>query len=182
MQVDHFNALDEATARSTVHACLAVERWVHEVVGARPYTDLAGLLRQACASAENLSDAELAAALTRHPRIGERLTADDAEAATSTAEQSGVDAADRTVTSRLREGNQRYEHRFGRVFLAAPPAAAATRSSASSSVALPTTTRPNAARRCQSCARSRWCASSSRMRAHPAGNTKVKASSSPAHG
>jgi len=117
MQVDHFNALDEATARSTVHACLAVERWVHEVVGARPYTDLAGLLKQACASAENLSDAELAAALTRHPRIGERLTADDAEAAMSTAEQSGVDAADRTVTSRLREGNQRYEHRFGRVFL-----------------------------------------------------------------
>lgn len=117
MQVDDFNALDETEARSTVDSCLGVVRWVDEVVEGRPYADLATLLEQARASAENLGADELAAALSRHPRIGERAASGDTKAALSAVEQSGINAADTNIATRLREGNQRYEDRFDRVFL-----------------------------------------------------------------
>ncbi len=116
MQLGQFNALDPDDARISVDACLGVERWVEELVGRRPYDDLAALLQQARASAENLTDDELTVALTRHPRIGERLGADVAEAAYSDREQDGLDSGDDTARL-LRDGNRRYEDRFDRVFL-----------------------------------------------------------------
>ncbi len=117
MQVDAFNALAEPEARATLGACFGVERWVDELVDARPYGDLAALLAQGRASAENLTDDELAEALRQHPRIGERSESSGDDAAMSHAEQSGVDATDTELSSRLLRGNKAYEDRFGRVFL-----------------------------------------------------------------
>jgi len=116
MQLGEFNSLDPDDARISVHACLGVGRWVDEVVAGRPYDDLAALLEQARASAENLTDTELAAALTRHPRIGERLGSHGADAAYSDREQDGLDSGDDTARL-LSDGNRRYEDRFDRVFL-----------------------------------------------------------------
>ncbi len=123
MQVEEFNALSVDEARAGVDGCLGVRRWADEVVEARPYVDLSALLMHAKASAENLTDDELAAALTRHPRIGEQLeaTADgtpaaSAEQAFARSEQAGVERDDDTA-ERLRLGNKRYEERFDRVFL-----------------------------------------------------------------
>lgn len=116
MQLAEFNAFDRADARACLEPCLGVERWVQEVVGGRPYADLAALLDQGRASAENLTDDELAAALSRHPRLGERLAADGAEAAYSDTEQDGLDSGDETAHL-LADGNRRYEERFDRVFL-----------------------------------------------------------------
>jgi 2-oxo-4-hydroxy-4-carboxy-5-ureidoimidazoline decarboxylase len=120
MQVEEFNALSVDAARAGVDGCLGVRRWVDEVIEARPYVDLAAMLRHAKASAENLTDDELAAALTRHPRIGEQLDTGavaSVEPEFSHAEQAGLDPADAAVAERLRLGNQRYEQRFNRVFL-----------------------------------------------------------------
>ena len=116
MQLDDFHALDDEQARQAVDPCLGVPRWVDEVVGARPYVDVAALIAQARASAENLTDDELALALQRHPRIGERAEGAGVEGAYSTAEQAGVDAA---AADRLHEANIRYESAFDRVFLIA---------------------------------------------------------------
>ena len=112
-----FNALSRADADDLVRTCLAVPRWVDDVVGARPYADRDALLTRADSAARELTDDELAAALSRHPRIGERAGAGH-DAAFSTREQSGVAASDDDrLAARLREGNQAYEERFGRVFL-----------------------------------------------------------------
>ncbi|MBA3232949.1 MAG: 2-oxo-4-hydroxy-4-carboxy-5-ureidoimidazoline decarboxylase [Propionibacteriales bacterium] len=116
MQLEEFNALESDDARACVDPCLGVERWVRELVAGRPYGDLAALVDQARASAENLTDDELAAALRRHPRLGERLDSGDAEAAYSEREQGGLDNGD-DVGRLLTDGNRRYEHRFDRVFL-----------------------------------------------------------------
>lgn len=116
MQLGEFNALDLDGARTSVDPCLGVGRWVEEVVAGRPYDDLAALLEQARASAENLTDTELAAALTRHPRLGERLGSHGADAAYSDREQDGLSSSD-AATGLLSDGNRRYEDRFGRVFL-----------------------------------------------------------------
>jgi len=114
VQVTEFNALPAGEARSLVAGCLGVPRWVDEVVAARPYADAELLVKQGHDSALALADDELAQALSRHPRIGERREAEDAEARHSRDEQSGVRAED---AERLRAANAAYEARFGRVFL-----------------------------------------------------------------
>jgi OHCU decarboxylase len=113
VSVDGFNELPEAEATQRLLTCLAVPRWAQEVAGGRPYPDLAALTARAEAAADQLSDAELAAALDRHPRIGERAGAGH-DAAFSRREQSGVDDAD---VAALAAGNREYEQRFDRVFL-----------------------------------------------------------------
>ena len=111
--VDRFNAWPEAEATRRLLTCLAVPRWAAEVAAGRPYPDQAALTARAAAAAAALSDVELAAALDRHPRIGERAGAGH-DAAFSTREQSGVDAADAAA---LAARNAEYEARFDRVFL-----------------------------------------------------------------
>lgn len=135
MQLEEFNALARDEARSAVDPCLGVARWVDEVVDARPYDDLCALVTQAAASAQQLTDSELAGALRRHPRIGERSpevvepageTQEHgqgepglrrAESAFSRQEQSGVDSDDLEIVERIRQANKDYEARFDRVFL-----------------------------------------------------------------
>jgi 2-oxo-4-hydroxy-4-carboxy-5-ureidoimidazoline decarboxylase len=106
-----FNLLPGAEATARLLTCLAVPRWAADVVDGRPYADLAALTKQAEAAAATLTDDELAAALARHPRIGERAGADD-DAAWSAREQAAV-----VPNAELVAGNEDYERRFGRVFL-----------------------------------------------------------------
>lgn len=111
-----FNAADEAVARRLLLACAAVPRWAEEVAAGRPYADVEAVLRAARA-ASPWTDEEVDAALARHPRIGERAEGQDADAAHSRREQSGVDTSDTRTGQRLRAGNRAYEQRFGHVFL-----------------------------------------------------------------
>lgn len=111
-----FDRLPEPDARAALAACLDVPRFVDEVVAGRPYGTPEALEAAAAASASSLSDAELEAALARHPRIGERAGAGH-DAAHSTREQAGVDRSDAELLQRLAEGNRAYEERFDRVFL-----------------------------------------------------------------
>jgi 2-oxo-4-hydroxy-4-carboxy-5-ureidoimidazoline decarboxylase len=116
VSVDGFNALPEAEATRQLLTCLNVPRWAAEVARGRQYADYAALAAQAEASAAQLSDAELSAALDGHPRIGERAGAGH-EVEFSAREQAQVDHNDAAVMAALAEGNREYEQRFGRVFL-----------------------------------------------------------------
>jgi 2-oxo-4-hydroxy-4-carboxy-5-ureidoimidazoline decarboxylase len=116
VSVDGFNALPEAEATRRLLTCLNVPRWAAEVAGARRYANYAALAAQAEASAAQLSDDELSAALDGHPRIGERAGAGH-DAEFSAREQAQVDHNDAAVMAALAEGNREYERRFGRVFL-----------------------------------------------------------------
>jgi 2-oxo-4-hydroxy-4-carboxy-5-ureidoimidazoline decarboxylase len=111
-----FNALPEEQARDRLASCLAVRRWVDEVVAARPYDDERSLSARAAASASQFTDEELASALAGHPRIGERPGTGH-DQAFSEREQSSVDVGEAEVRRRLAEGNRAYEQRFGHVFL-----------------------------------------------------------------
>lgn len=114
MDVGEFNALPDDEAVDLVSGCLGVPRWVADVVTGRPYADCAALRKQAHDAALRLSDDELDAALSRHPRIGERPAGDDDESRHARVEQSGVDDSD---ADRLRAGNAAYEARFAQLFL-----------------------------------------------------------------
>ena len=114
--VSAFNSLSADEAQGLLRTCLDVPRWVDDVEGGRPYAGWPALREAAEQSAARLTDAELEAALARHPRIGERAGADH-DAEHSEREQAGVDPADGDTANRLASGNAAYEERFDRVFL-----------------------------------------------------------------
>ncbi|WP_435736533.1 2-oxo-4-hydroxy-4-carboxy-5-ureidoimidazoline decarboxylase [Cellulosimicrobium sp. PMB13] len=117
MTLDEFNRLSAQDARDTLLACAHVGRWADAVASGRPYATVADAVDAASAAADPWTDAEIDAALSRHPRIGERASGEQADARMSRSEQSGVDSSDDDVARRLADGNRAYEEKFGHVFL-----------------------------------------------------------------
>ena len=96
---------------------LDVQRWIDQIVDARPYGSVAQVLDAARASANPSTDQEVDQALSHHPKIGERAAGDSAEAGLSRDEQAGLGESSDSVTEDLARGNREYEDRFGHVFL-----------------------------------------------------------------
>ncbi|WP_309107264.1 2-oxo-4-hydroxy-4-carboxy-5-ureidoimidazoline decarboxylase [Arthrobacter sp.] len=117
MQLAVFNALNRRDAVAALRPCLDVERWLGQIADARPFPSLPALRDFAGTAANPLTSAEIQQALSHHPRIGERPTAETAEASMSRSEQAGVGPADGKVAQDLAEGNRKYEEKFGQVFL-----------------------------------------------------------------
>jgi len=117
MSLDEFNRLPAREAQDVLLGCAHVERWAAAVAAERPYPTVAAAVAAAATLADPWTDAEVDAALARHPRIGERAAGDGADARSSRREQAGVDGAPADVVRRLVAGNRAYEERFGHVFL-----------------------------------------------------------------
>ncbi len=109
--------LTEVELREGLTACLAVPRWVDEVVARGPYASLADLVDVAGDAATPLSPEEIDQALSSHPRIGEQATGSGAAQSFSRAEQASGGSGDAALAADLAAGNQAYEDTFGRVFL-----------------------------------------------------------------
>lgn len=116
MDLAEFNRLSADHARGILRPCLDVDRWIDAIAAARPFTDLDSA-RAASRSAAPLTTAEIDAAMSHHPRIGEKAKGESAEAAHSSREQAGLGTLEADVQSQLAEGNAAYEARFDRVFL-----------------------------------------------------------------
>ncbi len=108
--MNRFNTAPADDLRPLLTDCLAVPRWADMVLAERPYASRADLLSSAESFATELTPDELHAAMAGHPRIGERRDGD----AFSRTEQSGVDAS---LAEQLQAANQRYEERFGHIYL-----------------------------------------------------------------
>jgi 2-oxo-4-hydroxy-4-carboxy-5-ureidoimidazoline decarboxylase len=112
-----FNQLSAEQARALLAPCVAIPHWVEQLVAQRPYASRGALLDKARTLAAGWGEAELAQALSAHPRIGEKPQTTGGHAEFSRSEQSAVDDNDARLTQALKEDNARYEARFGRVFL-----------------------------------------------------------------
>ncbi|WP_367396107.1 2-oxo-4-hydroxy-4-carboxy-5-ureidoimidazoline decarboxylase [Pantoea sp. Ep11b] len=117
MELATFNRLAADEARAAIRHCVAIPHWQQALVAARPFASTEALLAVADALARQWQQPELQAALTAHPRIGERAEGADKEAALSRSEQSAMQQAGHALQQAMQQGNQRYEARFGRVFL-----------------------------------------------------------------
>lgn len=122
--LERFNSAPQASAERLLLTCAAVPRWAQEIAAGRPYADVTSVVKAAKAAADPWTEAEIDAALARHPRIGERAQGDEADAAHSRREQAGIpadtdalDATGQDLHRRLIQGNRAYEERFGHVFL-----------------------------------------------------------------
>jgi 2-oxo-4-hydroxy-4-carboxy-5-ureidoimidazoline decarboxylase len=110
VNLNQFNSAPADDLRPLLVDCLAVPRWADTVLTERPYASRETLVASAGELAAQLSPDEIHAAMAGHPRIGEHKAGDSF----SSAEQSGVDAS---LADRLRVANERYEERFGHIYL-----------------------------------------------------------------
>ncbi|AZA42534.1 2-oxo-4-hydroxy-4-carboxy-5-ureidoimidazoline decarboxylase [Klebsiella quasipneumoniae] len=112
-----FNRLSHDEAVALLAPCVAIPTWSDTLVSLRPFACREALLQVAREAMADWGENELNAALSAHPRIGEKPTGSQAHATMSRQEQSAVDSDNEKLAQALREGNARYEARFGRVFL-----------------------------------------------------------------
>lgn len=116
MDISRFNALGSTDAAAVLRPCADIDRWIETILGARPFGSIDELLACAQKAADPFTEAEIDAALARHPRIGERAAGTSDEATLSRGEQSGLNL-DEQIAATLLAGNRAYEDRFSRVFL-----------------------------------------------------------------
>lgn len=110
--VTEFDALPRDDAVALLRTVCTSKAWADRVAAARPYGTVAALLETAAAAVQQLSEADLDAALAGHPRIGDRSSS-----AASRLEQATVATADAQLRADLADGNRAYEERFGHVYL-----------------------------------------------------------------
>ncbi|MGO1049652.1 2-oxo-4-hydroxy-4-carboxy-5-ureidoimidazoline decarboxylase [Crossiella sp. CA198] len=115
--LEEFNKLPESRAAEGLRACCASPVWVRRVLAGRPYRDLRALQTASADALKSLDWTQLRQALDAHPRIGQRAGGDSQEARWSRGEQAAAKTVAADVQRQLLEGNQRYEARFGHVFL-----------------------------------------------------------------
>ena len=114
---------DEAPASQLRPQLLALTEsplWADALVHDRPYGDLERLLDASDRIVRALPAAQVDAALAGHPRIGERASGLDPDAAARSArEQAGMSGVDAETAAAMAQGNADYEARFGRIYLVA---------------------------------------------------------------
>ncbi|WDZ92417.1 2-oxo-4-hydroxy-4-carboxy-5-ureidoimidazoline decarboxylase [Nocardiopsis sp. HUAS JQ3] len=115
------NALSEQELRAALAQCLDVDRWVAAVASEAPFPDREALLASADGHARAVTADEVASALARHPRIGEKAGGAGTEAAWSRGEQSAfasdTDDASVRVQRVFAHAQREYEDRFGQIYL-----------------------------------------------------------------
>ena len=115
--LEWFNNLGSEDAAELLGACLDIPEWVERLAAGRPYPSVEALRANGTIAAAAIGWEQVAGALDRHPRIGEKAAATagtGTESAWSSSEQGGVAAAHATA---LADGNRAYEQRFGYIFL-----------------------------------------------------------------
>ncbi|MGQ5287989.1 2-oxo-4-hydroxy-4-carboxy-5-ureidoimidazoline decarboxylase [Pectobacterium actinidiae] len=117
VSLEHFNQLNEKDAEALLLPCVALTRWVKQVVQGRPYRHIADVLDTGMRASHDWHAEDLMLALSTHPRIGEKAASGTQEAELSRQEQAAVNHDDAALKQALSEGNARYEAQFGYVFL-----------------------------------------------------------------
>lgn len=117
MTPEEFNALSEFEAVALLRPLVNIPGWAKKVSDGRPYSSVEQALQSAEAACESWQPDDITRALSAHPRIGERAKGSGKEAQLSRGEQATLNISQQTIIDALHDGNQRYEQRFGRVFL-----------------------------------------------------------------
>jgi OHCU decarboxylase len=107
------NGLAPADAHQALAECCAAERWITQMERSRPFATPEAALAHAEATFDTLTREDWLEAFAAHSRIGAPRAGD----ARGAAEQAGAAAASADEVAALLTGNERYEARFGHVFL-----------------------------------------------------------------
>ena len=114
------DAADPEDARRLLRACCGSERWVERMMRSRPFASRDAVLSAAHDVWLALDEIDWKEAFSHHPRIGDRDALQTRFPATrhlSAREQAGIDGAHEDMLSELASRNQKYEARFGYIFI-----------------------------------------------------------------
>jgi allantoicase len=107
------NGFAPAEAHQALLGCCASEKWASAMERGRPYGTLEAVLDHADAAFDALCREDWLQAFAAHARIG----APRAEDGRGAGEQAGAASASVEERAALQAGNERYEAKFGHVFL-----------------------------------------------------------------
>lgn len=116
MTLQQFNEGGSSTVQEILATCAPIDNWITAVMERRPYSSQQALVQTATELAQTWTDAEVDGALAHHPRIGEKVAGESAEAQSSRAEQGNL-SEDQQARAAWIAANEEYEKRFERIFL-----------------------------------------------------------------
>lgn len=114
------NALDAPAARDALQKCCASPVWIEQMLDRRRFADDDSVINAATEIWWSLKHEQWLTAFAAHPKIGDPASLRAKYANTShwaNNEQAGVAAAAEQTLRDLAEYNQRYEQRFGYIFI-----------------------------------------------------------------
>ncbi len=113
--LERLNAATAEEAQQVFLACCSSPRWASAMEAGRPYADAEAVYAAGDAALLDLSETDIADALSGHARIGDKVKGK--KGAWSRKEQAGMTAASSDIQEAMANGNAAYEQRFGRVYL-----------------------------------------------------------------
>jgi 2-oxo-4-hydroxy-4-carboxy-5-ureidoimidazoline decarboxylase len=115
------DAMSEEAAQTALSRCCGSSRWVRGMLERRPFGNDTHLFTCADEVWAQMGPSDYHEAFAHHPRIGASLDAlrekFASTAALAASEQAGALAASEAELEALRDGNLRYEARFGHIFI-----------------------------------------------------------------
>jgi 2-oxo-4-hydroxy-4-carboxy-5-ureidoimidazoline decarboxylase len=115
-----WNSLDPADAAREVLPCCGSQVWASTLASRRPIADESSLIETSSAVCLALPEDAWQEAFNSHPRIGQthaQTHATEESLRWSAQEQFTALSADDATKLALEEANQRYEQKFGRIFI-----------------------------------------------------------------
>lgn len=119
-KLEKLNQIAKDAARADFLSCCGSQNWARLMTDARPFADVAMLIKQAERIWQNLDFKDWLEAFAAHPKIGAKkaVAHQSAQAAEwSSAEQSGTQNAADSVRVELEKANRLYEQKFGFIFI-----------------------------------------------------------------
>lgn len=114
------NSWDEAEAYAAFLKCCGARAWVKQMTSRRPFNSEVELVEASREIWQGLGNEDWLEAFAAHPKIGDLDSLRKKFASTASlaaSEQAGVLGASDAVLFSLAEGNERYEARFGYIFI-----------------------------------------------------------------
>jgi len=120
MNLRQLNHMPTHFLRDELQGCCGAKNWVNTMIAQHPY-DSEGALHEISDKAwSRCSEADYKEAFTHHPKIGDIESIKKKFASTShwsSGEQAGVDEADTELMEDLVQMNDKYEAKFGFIFI-----------------------------------------------------------------
>jgi len=119
-KLEHINQAAKETVKADFLNCCGSQTWARLMTEARPFADVAALIKQAEQIWLNLDAQDWLEAFAAHPKIGARkavLQQSAQSAEWSNVEQSGTQTAADSLRDELEKANRLYEEKFGFIFI-----------------------------------------------------------------
>lgn len=120
MTIAAFDQLNNERKKELLLTCCGSQQWVNNMVELLPYEDLVDVMEDAEQVWYGLDEPEWLHAFSHHPKIGDLSSHQEKFASTAhlaSAEQASMATATDATMHELAELNQRYESKFGFIFI-----------------------------------------------------------------